>query len=83
MTLTPGESHNESVTELAEHARQALGQLAMRSDLEAFHALLDLSQFTSQCVGESARSLASHGSWSEVAEATGTTKQAAWSRWRV
>lgn len=82
MTLTPEESQDASVAELAEGARQALAALATRPDLEAFHALLGLSQFVGECVGESARSLASHGSWSQVAEATGTTKQAAWSRWR-
>jgi len=60
----------------------ALAALATRTDLEAFQELLGLSQYVGECVGESARSLAEHGSWSQVAEATGTSKQAVWSRWR-
>jgi hypothetical protein len=82
MTLRPGESEHTSVAELAEQAREALRTLATRPELEAFQELLGLSQFVGECVGESARSLASHASWSHVAEATGTTKQAAWERWR-
>ena len=81
MTLRLDESENASVAELAESARQALRALATRPELEAFHELLDLSTVVGECLGESARLLASHGSWSQVAEATGTTKQAAWSRW--
>lgn len=82
MTLTPGESENASVAELADLAREALSALATRPQLEAFQALLGLSAVAGECVGESARLLAVHGSWSQVAEVTGTTKQAAWSRWR-
>lgn len=81
----PDESdESESITaaQLAEQARAALGALARRTDLAAFQELLGLSQYAGECVGESARSLAEHGSWSQVAEATGTTKQAVWSRWR-
>jgi hypothetical protein len=83
MMLRPQESENESVAELADLAREALRTLATRPEPEAFRALLDLSAVAGECVGESARLLAVHGSWSQVAEATGTTKQAAWSRWRV
>ena len=36
-----------------------------------------------QCLGEAARALAANGSWSQVADLSGTTKQAAWSRWRT
>jgi hypothetical protein len=82
MTLRPDDSENASVTELAEQAREALKALATRPELEAFQELLALSEVVGECVGESARSLARHGSWSQVADATGTTKQAAWSRWR-
>ena len=81
MTLRPDESLNTSVAQLAEQAREALSALAKRPELEAFKALLGLSEVIGECVGESARSLAEHGSWSQVAEVTGTTKQAAWSRW--
>lgn len=82
MTLSPGKPGDASVTELAEQAREALRALATRPELEAFQELLGLSEVVGECLGESARSLAEHGSWSQVAEATGTTKQAAWSRWR-
>lgn len=77
-----GESASLTVAQLAEQARTALGALAARTDLAAFQELLGLSQYVGECVGESARSLAEHGSWSQVAEATGTSKQAVWSRWR-
>jgi hypothetical protein len=82
MTLRPEEPQNASVAELAEQAREALRALATRPELEAFQELLGLSAVAGECVGESARLLAEHGSWSQVAEATGTTRQAAWSRWR-
>jgi hypothetical protein len=78
----PDESVTASVAELTEQARAALRALATRPELEAFQGLLSLSEYAGECVGECARSLAEHGSWSRVAEATGTTKQAAWSRWR-
>ena len=77
-----GESESLTVAQLAEQARTALGALATRSDLAAFQELLGLSQYVGECVGESARSLAEHGSWAQVAEVTGTSKQAVWSRWR-
>lgn len=70
------------VAELAEQACAALQALAARPDVAAFQELLLLSAIAGECVGESARLLAGAGSWSQVAEATGTTKQAAWSRWR-
>jgi hypothetical protein len=77
-----GESEDPTVAELTEQARTALGALALRPELAAFQELLSLSEYVGVCVGQSARSMAEHGSWSQVAEATGTTKQAAWSRWR-
>ena len=80
--MSPIEFEDTSVAELTEQARTALSALATRPELEAFQELLGLSEFVGQCVGECARSLAGHGSWSQVAQATGTTKQAAWSRWR-
>lgn len=82
MTLGEGQSDNASVGELAEQARGALKELATRPELAAFQELLGLSQVIGECVGTSARSLAEHSSWSQVAEVSGTTKQAAWSRWR-
>jgi len=44
--------------------------------------LLGLSQYVGECLGISARTLAEAQSWSSVAGLAGTTKQAAWSRWR-
>jgi hypothetical protein len=82
MTPSPAGSPNASVGELAAQARAALIALAARPEVEAFQELLALSQTVGECVGESARAVAGHGSWSQVAVATGTTKQAAWSRWR-
>ena len=73
---------NTSAEELAEQARAALGALAARTELAAFQELLGLSEYVGKCLGESARNLAQNGSWSQVAEATGTSKQAVWSRWR-
>jgi predicted choloylglycine hydrolase len=79
---TQDQPNDSSVAELAGQARAALQALAARPEVEAFQELLALSAIAGECVGESARLLAGAGSWSQVAEATGTTKQAAWSRWR-
>jgi hypothetical protein len=69
------------IPELARLARAATLELARRSEPAAFSALLDLQQQLGVSLGESARTLAAQGSWSGVAELSGTTKQAAWSRW--
>ncbi len=82
MTSEAGQPEEATVSELGERARAALSALAGRTDLQAFQELLVLSEFAGECLGESARILAAHGSWSLVAGAAGTTKQAAWSRWR-
>lgn len=81
--LTP-EPHipEPSIAELGEQARRVLSALAERPDLMAFSELLSLNEFAGQCLGQSARTLAAHGSWSQVAGVAGTTKQAAWARWR-
>ena len=44
--------------------------------------LVALSGLVGTSLGESARLVAERGSWSQVAQISGTTKQAAWSRWR-
>ena len=67
--------------ELALLARAATSELARRSEPEAFSELLDIQQHLGVSLGDAARTLAAHGSWSSVAELSGTTKQAAWSRW--
>jgi len=81
MTTSPEGVDGRSVAELGELAREALTALAGRPEPEAFQTLLGLSQVAGECVGESARHLAEHDSWSRVAEVAGRTKQAAWSRW--
>jgi hypothetical protein len=51
-------------------------------DPAAFSELLRLSALVGECLGVSARSLADGGSWANVADVAGVTRQAAWSRWR-
>jgi hypothetical protein len=67
--------------ELAHMARAAIAGLARSDDPEAFAHLLQLSQQVGECLGASARNLASGRSWSGVADLAGTTRQAAWARW--
>ena len=81
MARTADEPKTPPVADLSEQARKAIQALARRPDVEAFDALLGLSQLVGELLGESARLLAAHSSWSQVAEVSGTTKQAAWSRW--
>jgi hypothetical protein len=69
--------------ELGELARDAMSILALRGDQEAFSQLLTMSAHAGQCLGEGARRLASAESWTHVADLTGVSKQAVWSRWRV
>ena len=71
-----------TVAEVADLAQAALQSLAQRPDPDAFARLLALAQTNGECLGISARTLAEQGSWSGVADMAGTTKQAAWSRWR-
>ena len=67
--------------QLAAVARRAVDELAARGTTTSFKLLVDLSAHVGASVGESARQVAASGSWSQVADITGTTKQAAWSRW--
>lgn len=69
-------------SELADLIRRAIDELSDRGTHEAFRALLDLLPYAGERVGHAARALAANRSWTEVAELSGTTKQAAWSRWR-
>ena len=62
--------------------RAALAELTNRGTSEAFAMLVALSGQVGTSLGESARLVAERGSWSQVAQISGTTKQAAWSRWR-
>ena len=69
-------------TELGVLARDAMSILARRGDQEAFSELLTMNAHAGECLGEAARHLASAASWTEVADLTGVSKQAVWSRWR-
>lgn len=67
---------------LGDLIRAAVGELSRRGTTDSFRLLIELSGQVGAAVGESARQVAERGSWSQVAEVSGTTKQAAWSRWR-
>ncbi len=71
-----------SSNDLGVLARDAMSILAQRGDHEAFSELLTMSAHAGQCLGDGARRLASAESWTQVADLTGVTKQAVWSRWR-
>jgi hypothetical protein len=75
--------HLEALTDeaLADLIRAATRELTQRGTTDAFRILIELSGQLGMAIGESARIVAEHGSWSQVADVSGTTKQAAWSRW--
>ncbi|MBL8926982.1 MAG: hypothetical protein JNM77_12195 [Pseudonocardia sp.] len=68
--------------ELAVLAEAAIDALARSDDPAAFGHLLRLTRVTGAAVGTAARTLADHSSWTGVAEIAGTSRQAAWERWR-
>ena len=72
-----------SSSDLGALARDAMSILALRGDQEAFSQLLTMNAHAGQCLGEGARRLASAESWTQVADLSGVSKQAVWSRWRV
>ena len=74
--------HHLSDDELDALIRAALSELTNRGTTEAFAMLVALSGQVGASLGEAARLVAERGSWSQVAQISGTTKQAAWSRWR-
>jgi hypothetical protein len=67
--------------ELEDLLQATLLELSTRAEPAAFEALLRASSSIGISLGESARLLAAGGSWSQVAQLSGTTKQAAWARW--
>jgi predicted choloylglycine hydrolase len=69
--------------ELAELAEAAVAALARSGDSAAFEYLLHLTRVTGESVGTAARALADRSSWSGVADIAGTSRQAAWERWRA
>ena len=79
----PGDLDQLTSDELGTLARDAMSLLAQRGDQAAFSELLTLSGHAGQCLGEGARQLASAGSWTQVADLAGVSKQAVWSRWRA
>jgi hypothetical protein len=68
--------------ELDALVRAAVAELTSRGTTESFGMLVALSGLVGTSLGEAARLVAERGSWSQVAQISGTTKQAAWSRWR-
>ena len=80
---TPGDDLDQlSSNDLGVLARDAMSILAQRGDQESFSQLLTMSAHAGECVGEAARRLAEAGSWTQVADLAGVSKQAVWSRWR-
>lgn len=69
--------------ELAALIRRASDELSARGTREGFAELLGLVGYLGERVGETARLLAMSNSWSQVAEISGTSRQAAWERWRM
>jgi hypothetical protein len=57
--------------------------LSARGTREGFAELLHVMAYVGERVGDAARMLAASGSWSQVADVSGTSKQAAWERWRT
>ncbi|MCT1803768.1 hypothetical protein VVR84_04765 [Kocuria carniphila] len=71
------------VAQLESAAMEVVRQLAASGDPEAFQALLRLSGTVGESLGISARNVAAASSWTAVAGAAGTSRQAAWSRWKA
>jgi hypothetical protein len=71
-----------SPSELADLAETIMRLLAQSDDPVAFGYLLELTRLGGECLGIAARTLAHESSWSQVANIAGTTRQAAWERWR-
>jgi hypothetical protein len=69
--------------EAAALVRRLLDELSGRGTHQAFAELLGLVAYAGESVGNAARTLAASSSWSEVGQVSGTSKQAAWERWRL
>jgi hypothetical protein len=69
-------------SELADLAETSMRMLAESEDPAAFGYLIELTRLGGECLGIAARTLAHDSSWSQVANIAGTTRQAAWERWR-
>ncbi len=71
-----------STADITDRILTAIDELAGRGTHESFTAMLTVTTHAGQRVGDAARALAANTSWTEVGQLTGTSKQAAWSRWR-
>lgn len=69
--------------ELGELICRITDELSGRGTHEGFAELLRVVSYVGQGVGEAARLVAESNSWSQVAEISGTSRQAAWERWRM
>ena len=58
-------------------------ELSGRGTREGFAELLRIVAHVGQQVGNAARLVAESGSWSQVGEISGTSRQSAWERWRM
>jgi hypothetical protein len=83
MTVPGDDLDQLSSNDLGVLARDAMSILALRGDQASFSELLTMSAHAGQCLGEGARRLASAESWTQVADLSGVSRQAVWSRWRV
>jgi len=75
-------AHRATTDELAALAEAAIEALASGGDPAAFGHLLRLTRVAGEAVGVAARTMADHTSWTGVAQIAGTSRQAAWERWR-
>ncbi|MCB0942793.1 MAG: hypothetical protein KDB72_21440 [Mycobacterium sp.] len=72
-----------SESEMAALIFRITDELSARGTREGFAELLRIVAYVGERVGDTARLLAASNSWSQVAEISGTSKQAAWERWRM
>ncbi|MEI6254735.1 MAG: hypothetical protein WCP30_18215 [Mycobacteriaceae bacterium] len=69
--------------ELAALIVRITDELSGRGTREGFAELLRIVAYAGQRVGDAARLVAESNSWSQVGEISGTSRQAAWERWRM
>ena len=69
-------------SELADLAEISMHLLAESEDPAAFGYLLGLTRLAGESLGMAARTMAHESSWAQVANIAGTSRQAAWERWR-
>lgn len=84
--MTPGDDlplESLGEAELAALICRITDELSTRGSAEGFSELLRIVAYVGGRVGETARLLAASNSWSQVGEISGTSRQAAWERWRM